>query len=207
MELRDKNGLTEKEFLDNYKVGDYPRPCVTADILIFSPGKTKQEILLVKRGGHPYINKWALPGGFANPNESVDDAAKRELLEETHIEGLPMEQLGLFSDPGRDPRAWVMTEAYIAAADKERLNVCADDDANDARWFTVCYKKEGENRITLILQSGKITLKALLNINKTKSFWGDKNEISIVDSGEIAFDHAKIILSGILRLEEKGCIK
>lgn len=207
MELRDKNGLTEKEFLDNYKVGDYPRPCVTADILIFSPGKNKQEILLVKRGGHPYINKWALPGGFANPNESVDDAAKRELLEETHIEGLPLEQLGLFSDPGRDPRAWVMTEAYIATADKKRLNVCADDDANDARWFTVSYKKEDKNRITLTLQSEKITLKALLNINKTKSFWGDKNEISIVDSGEIAFDHAKIILSGILRFEEKGCIK
>lgn len=73
---RDKNGLTEEEFLKSYNPDKYPKPSLTADICIFAHSDVT-EILLVKRGGHPYIGKWALPGGFANKN----DRLKRRLQE------------------------------------------------------------------------------------------------------------------------------
>ena len=74
-EIRDKNGLTEAEFLASSKVKDYPRPSLTADILIFNQYSGELQLLLIKRGGHPFINKWALPGGFVQPNERADQAA------------------------------------------------------------------------------------------------------------------------------------
>ena len=79
---RDKNGLTEEEFLKSYNPDKYPKPSLTADICIFAHSDVT-EILLVKRGGHPYIGKWALPGGFANKNEPIEKTASRELKEET----------------------------------------------------------------------------------------------------------------------------
>ena len=81
MEPVDKNGLTESEFLAAYKPGDYPRPSATADLALLRRGGS--EILLIKRGNHPFIGKWALPGGFVNPDETVEAAAARELFEET----------------------------------------------------------------------------------------------------------------------------
>ena len=95
MELRDKNGLTEQEFLAQYKPGNYVRPSMTVDMLIFAapglhgtlsiPAFTEHavKILLIKRGGHPCLGQWALPGGFVNPTETVTQAAYRELEEET----------------------------------------------------------------------------------------------------------------------------
>ena len=84
-EIRDKNGLTEAEFLANYKVKDYPRPSLTADILVFNQFNGNLQLLLIKRGGHPFINKWALPGGFVQQNERADQAAARELFEALKI--------------------------------------------------------------------------------------------------------------------------
>ena len=85
MELRDKHGLTEQEFLKNYRADKYPRPSMTADIVLLSPAKEGVEALLIRRGGHPFLGCWALPGGFVGPKESVDAAAARELEEETHV--------------------------------------------------------------------------------------------------------------------------
>ena len=88
MELRDKNGLTEQEFLASYHAGDFPRPSVTADIMIFSRDERGLKVLLVRRGGHPCLGQWALPGGFVEPNETIGHAAARELEEETGLTGL-----------------------------------------------------------------------------------------------------------------------
>lgn len=95
---RDKNGLTEEEFLKSYNPDKYPKPSLTADICIFAHSDVT-EILLVKRGGHPYIGKWALPGGFANKNEPIEKTASRELKEETGIEGVSMKLVGVYSQP------------------------------------------------------------------------------------------------------------
>ncbi|GJM79685.1 hypothetical protein HMSSN139_21810 [Paenibacillus sp. HMSSN-139] len=97
MDLLDRNGLTEREFLEQYRVGDYERPSVAADMVIFTV--TDQEadsyrklpekelrILLIRRGGHPFLGKWALPGGFVRPNETTEQAAVRELREETGVD-------------------------------------------------------------------------------------------------------------------------
>ena len=104
MELRDKNGLTEEEYLAQYRPKDYNRPSVTADIVVFRTVKADCELLLIQRGGHPYLGKWALPGGFSRESEPVSETARRELEEETHLTGIFLEPVGLFSTPGRDPR-------------------------------------------------------------------------------------------------------
>ena len=90
-ELRDKKGLTEAEFLASYNPDRYKKPSVAADMVIFSVDSQKKEkqelrLLLVKRGGHPFLGQWALPGGFVNEGESVEEAAVRELFEETHVD-------------------------------------------------------------------------------------------------------------------------
>ena len=126
MELRDKNGLTEAEFLAAYKPGDYERPSMTVDMLVFAaPGLTRTpalhflndgslKLLMIQRGGHPCLGMYALPGGFVNSSETVMEAARRELWEETKAENVPLTQLYTFSQPGRDPRTWVMSCAHIA---------------------------------------------------------------------------------------------
>ena len=153
MELRDKNGLTEKEFLEQYQPSDYERPSVATDMVIFTARDCKEDnyrklpekklqILLIRRGGHPYMNKWALPGGFVEPDETTEQAAKRELLEETGVDNIYLEQLYTFSEPKRDPRMWVMSCSYMALVDSEKISVSAGDDAKSAEWFNVSLKKE-----------------------------------------------------------------
>ena len=75
MELRDKNGLTEAEFLAQYRPGDYPRPSVAADIAIFSPGEEGPQVLLIRRGGHPCLGQWALAGGVVERGEALKDVS------------------------------------------------------------------------------------------------------------------------------------
>ncbi|MEA4833061.1 MAG: NUDIX domain-containing protein [Oscillospiraceae bacterium] len=192
-ELRDRDGLTEKEFLAAYKEKNYPKPSLTADILIFKKNGDITKLLLIKRGGHPFLGKWALPGGFVNPDESADAAAARELEEETHIKAAGLKQLGLYSKPGRDPRTWVVTEAYIAyisdsAPDADYVAV-ADDDADAARWFDISCEAS-EKKTELLLRSDN--LKLIIRIN------GDD-----VTSEELAFDHSRIIWDGYRQIWER----
>lgn len=202
MELRDKNGQTEKEFLENYRAGDYPRPSVTADILIFAFSDLKTELLLIRRGGHPFLGMWALPGGFVNPDESADEAAKRELKEETQVDGIFLEHLGVFSEPKRDPRTWVITCAYLALAEKSQLRTMAGDDADDVNWFEVALTpKDDQSVMQLTLRSAESVLSAVLHVRQTKTAFGIQTEIDLVSSEGIAFGHAKIIATGLLRLD------
>ena len=115
--VRDKNGLTEAEFLARYDAGKYPRPSVTADVAAFTHTDGRPRVLLVRRGGHPFIGTWALPGGFVEPEETVETAACRELWEETGIENAPVRQIGTYSDPHRDPRTRVITVAFYSCLD------------------------------------------------------------------------------------------
>ena len=131
MEKRDKRGLTEAEYLAQYKPGRYPQPSLTVDIILLAHAEGALRVLLVRRGGHPYLGCWALPGGFAEPQETTAQAAARELAEETHAQGLALTPIGLFSTPGRDPRGWTISHAFAALADagKSSMLRCAPNAA------------------------------------------------------------------------------
>ena len=134
--LRDKRGLTEAEAIAEYRTKNYPRPALTADICVFARSGAGWKLLLIRRGGHPYLGCWALPGGFADQGESIEATAARELREETGLTGLDLRLVGIYSAPGRDPRGWTVSAAYGTRVETP-LNAVADDDAAEAGWFDV----------------------------------------------------------------------
>jgi 8-oxo-dGTP diphosphatase len=112
-----------------------PTVLLTADILIFTIRGGRLELLLIERGGAPFQGCWALPGGFVEHDEDIDNAARRELEEETSVKGLILEQLYTFGAPNRDPRGRVVSVAYYTLVPPGRLSPRAGDDAARAQWF------------------------------------------------------------------------
>lgn len=113
---------------------DYPRPALTADVVLIA-GKDRPRVLLIQRKHDPFAGAWAIPGGFVNEGETILDAAKREFLEETGIAVDGLEQLYTAGDPGRDPRGWTVTVAFLAQTDAADVKPTASDDAADVKWF------------------------------------------------------------------------
>jgi 8-oxo-dGTP diphosphatase len=122
---------------ESYDPDRYARPSVTVDVVILTMRRRRLEALLIKRKHWPFEDLWAIPGGFVNPDESLEDAARRELEEETGVRDVYMEQLYTFGDPKRDPRTRVITVVYYALIRAETLKVAAGDDAAEAAWFPV----------------------------------------------------------------------
>jgi 8-oxo-dGTP diphosphatase len=114
---------------------DYPRPMLTADILVIAEVGERRSVLLIERGSEPFKGRWALPGGFVDEGEQVAEAAPRELREETGLELANLELLGVWDTPGRDPRGWTVSAVYLTRVASE-LGVAGGDDASDARWFS-----------------------------------------------------------------------
>lgn len=197
MEKRDKNGLTEREFLESYSSDKYKKPSLTADIVLIARDGDKNELLLIKRGGHPYIDCFALPGGFAEPGESIERTAARELYEETAVENVVFESIGVFSSPGRDPRGWVVSDAFLAVADKKDIRVLAGDDAAKAVWFSVFVNSNGKN-IRLVSSGEEINIK--FEKKNVPSPFGVRAEYHITDDGGLAFDHALILATAMGKL-------
>ena len=169
----DDSGLTEKEFLLRYNSDKYPKPSLTADICIIAD----EGILLIRRKNHPYLDYWAFPGGFANRNEDLRNTAIRELKEETDIDTDEMELLGVYSKPGRDPRGWTVSAAYMKDLRGKQLEAKAKDDARDCGWFLP------------IEDDGKIILK------------GKDFDLEISD---LAFDHEDILKDLLKRMKKDG---
>lgn len=116
----------------------YPRPSVTADCVVFGYKEGELFALLIQRANEPFKGKWALPGGFVDDNESAENAAYRELKEETGIDNIPaFEQFHTFSTPGRDPRGHTISIAFLAFVNKDAYNPYGSDDASNAGWFRV----------------------------------------------------------------------
>ena len=132
-----ENGKRVETKAHTYDASKYDRPSVTVDVVMMSLRQRDLQVLLVKRRSWPYEGMWAIPGGFVNMDESLEEAAKRELQEETSVQDVYLEQLYTFGDPGRDPRTRVITVVYFALLDCGRLQVRAADDAVDVGWFSV----------------------------------------------------------------------
>jgi 8-oxo-dGTP diphosphatase len=116
---------------------DWPRPMVAADAAVFGFFAGKAKLLLVNRKNEPFKGKWALPGGFVNIDEELDDAVARELAEETALVGVPLEQIHTFGNVGRDPRGRVITVVFMGVASKPQRRIRAGDDAAKVRWFNI----------------------------------------------------------------------
>ncbi len=160
----------DKEFLAEYNIDKYPKPSLTADMIVFTLNPKGDLCVLMiqrrestKKKKNLYGGCWALPGGFMNINETIDEAAMRELKEETNLSdtyiarfdtdirgtGIPLTQVGTFDWPGRDPRGHIVSVGYMAFVPLGKLQVVsAGDDAQDARLFKV--KVDKDNNLTLI---------------------------------------------------------
>lgn len=116
----------------------YWHPAVTTDSVVLGFDGENLHLLLVQRGEQPFVGMWALPGGFILPDDkTAQDAAYRELHEETNVEGIYMEELGTFSDINRDSRERVITIAFFALVVKDKYIIKGGDDARMAKWFPV----------------------------------------------------------------------
>ena len=115
----------------------YPHPALTVDGVVFGFDDADLKLLLIQRALDPFQGKWALPGGFVRIEEGLEQAARRELAEETGITRLYLEQLFTFGDPKRDPRERVVSVAYYALVKLAAHPVRAASDARNAAWFPV----------------------------------------------------------------------
>jgi len=116
---------------------EYPRASLTVDCVVFGLDEQDLKVMLIQRGLPPFEGKWALPGGFVRLDETLDEAAQRELEEETGLSKIFLEQLYTFSDVDRDPRERVVSVAYYALVNLRDHHVHAATDARDAGWFGV----------------------------------------------------------------------
>lgn len=243
-EIKDNIKTSKNEnIIENDKKYAVNQKCHSMEML-FEKGL---KLLMIKRGDHPCIGQWALPGGFVNMDENLDEAAQRELKEETNISEAYMEQLYTWGDVGRDPRTRIISVSYIAIVDSSTLDVAAGDDADDAKWFDVfvellqerkIFSKtennnmscnvnyDGNNNLSnndnhnesynieqtfkLILTNESESLSAIIKkiktINEDKSIRKNKvvkTRLEIVESGGIAFDHAKVIFYGIEKMHSE----
>lgn len=225
--ILNKLGETEEEFVRNYNPHIYEKPSVTTDNLIFTvddidnenyrkPSQKDLKVLLIKRGEHPFIGQWALPGGFVKLDENLIDGAKRELKEETGINDIYIEQLYTYGDVNRDPRYRIISTVYMALINKENINIEAGDDANDIGWFSVKSTKSKEERtietkdgykkecfVDLLLTNEEIQLSAKIKYTKIITKRRVEKLMEVIESNNIAFDHAEIIQYGLDRLKNK----
>ena len=150
-------------------------------------------LLLIRRGNHPFKDMWALPGGFLEPGETIEQCALREIKEETNVLPSSIMPVGVFSDPGRDPRGWIISSAYVSVISESSVDQIGMDDASDARWFSVAFRPCGEF-YKLTLSHDSTVLEAFLR--KESERFG-RSRYVVTDSGGLAFDHASVIASSV----------
>jgi ADP-ribose pyrophosphatase YjhB (NUDIX family) len=227
--MRNEQGLTEQEFLDNYNSNKYKKPSLSADVLLFTIDSIKAsnykkndqkvlKLLLIKRRNHPFMNQWAIPGGFVDVNESIEEAAKRELKEETSVENIYIEQLYTFGQVDRDPRMRVISTAFMALVDQSKLHPKAGDDASEVMWFEIhrtaigkaeVVESQGQItrtekvRLELVNEQIKEEIACELIIKETLIGKNIDRSVEITNSTHLSFDHGKIIDMALDRLKNK----
>jgi 8-oxo-dGTP diphosphatase len=120
-----------------YDPTQFPAFAVTVDVVVLTMAEGALQVLLVRRGEAPFEGMWAIPGGFKRPSETLDQAARRELVEETGVDAASLlTQFGAYGDPERDPRMNVVTVAYLAVV-RDVGAIVAGTDAADASLIPV----------------------------------------------------------------------
>ena len=232
VELRDQNGLTEREFLQQYNIGKYEKPSVTVDMLLLTVGDKENtdirklpekelRVLLVKRAEHPCLGTWALPGGFVGMKEGLREAAYRKIKDEINVENIYLEQLYTLGEDqeevARDPRTRVISTSYMALVDQSKLKPQVVHTIDDVKWFNITkvpvqsaktetgYMEQYELR--LISQDETVKMSYLVqDAYEVRSPYPiKKTTYQNRSEGEakLAFDHYKIIDCGIERLKNK----
>jgi ADP-ribose pyrophosphatase len=144
---------------EGYDPSRFPAFAVTVDVVILTMSDSRLHVLLVRRGVAPFKGMWAIPGGFKRPTETLDEAAKRELAQETGVDSASLlTQFGAYGDPGRDPRMNVVTIAYLAVL-REVGEIVAGTDAAEARLVPVSEAFNG--KIDLAFDHRQILLDAV----------------------------------------------
>jgi 8-oxo-dGTP diphosphatase len=159
---------------------EYARPALTVDCVVFGLDDRGLHVLLVERGAPPFEGDWALPGGFVHVDETLEEAARRELSEETGLTDVFLEQLYTFGALDRDPRDRVVSVAYYALTNIRDHRVRAATDARDAAWFKVVGDQGQARRQSLRTRIGEAP-----------------------DPLALAFDHDEIIETAIERIRGK----
>jgi 8-oxo-dGTP diphosphatase len=118
-------------------VYNWPRPMVSVDAAVFGFFRNKAKLLLINRKKEPFKGKWALPGGYVEIDEELEEAVARELAEETGLTKVPLEQMRTFGKCGRDPRGRQITVTFMGIATKDKDKIRAGDDAEKVRWFDI----------------------------------------------------------------------
>ena len=172
---------------------EYPKPSFTADMCLYAREADGLYVLLIRRGHDPFAGCWALPGGFVDPGEPVENAAARELLEETGVSGIAFSPVGVFSEAGRDPRGWTMTEAFSAEVDRKAIHAVGQDDAAEARWFRIDFS-EGDGTLSMTLTGDGETVSAVLSEPYQSA--GQLRWRKQTANG-LAFDHPKILAAAL----------
>lgn len=227
----------EREYLAGYRIEDFARPSVATDIVTFSVMKAEEKanirklenkelkVLLIKRAQYPYLGYWAIPGGFVRPKESVEEAAARELAEETGVSDVFIHLSNIYSAKNRDPRGWIISNTYMALIDGDSCELRADTDAWEAAWFGIkvyeAAKKDiydtSSRRYILELSkselsgqsndkdsdSSSVMLKAVVVEKRHSSGMREMSSFSIEETEGIAFDHAEILVRTVLDLRDK----
>jgi 8-oxo-dGTP diphosphatase len=164
----------DREYLASYDAGEFAHPSITVDVVVFTVADGYLQVLGIRRPNPPFRGSFALPGGFVRMDESLEDAARRVLREETGVKDIYLEQLYTFGDPGRDPRTRVITVAYVALVPIERIMITREAQAKMLIWLRI------------------------------ESWRGRPCAVGPLDRPEpLAFDHERIVATAVERVRGK----
>lgn len=190
--------------------GKYDRPSVTADIVALRPAYDEDinwrenpvfalEMLFIKRSGRPFKGCWALPGGFIYKGESIEEGARRELFEETALKATHLIPTGVFSQPDRDIRGWVISNAFVSIhrrTGEERVE--GGSDAADARWLRLKAPTINGGHFNLPFYDGNENVFTISGTYQMEDLGG--GTVDTIKDNPLAFDHGKIIIQSLLRM-------